>query len=43
MGMDHYDNQHAIIAEYAKADQFIIFDRGYEYIKEDLPSLNITY
>ena len=26
-GIDHYDIQHAIIAEYAKADQFITFDR----------------
>jgi hypothetical protein len=40
-GIDHYDIQHAIIAEYAKADQFITFDRGYEFIKEDFPSLNI--
>ena len=40
-GIDHYDIQHAIIAEYAKADQFITFDRGYEYIKEEFPSLNI--
>lgn len=40
-GIDHYDIQHAIIAEHAKADQFITFDRGYEYIKEDFPSLNI--
>ncbi|MGN6346135.1 MAG: hypothetical protein ACTHL3_05735 [Candidatus Nitrosocosmicus sp.] len=40
-GIDHYDIQHAIIAEYAKADQFITFDRGYEYIKEDFPSLDI--
>ena len=40
-GIDHYDIQHAIIAEYAKADQFITFDRGYEYIKNDFPSLNI--
>jgi hypothetical protein len=32
-GIDHYDIQHAIIAEYAKADKFITFDRGYEYIK----------
>ena len=40
-GIDHYDIQHAIIAEYAKADQFITFDRGYEYIKEDFPSLSI--
>ena len=40
-GIDHYDIQHAIIAEYAKADQFITFDRWYEYIKEDFPSLSI--
>jgi predicted nucleic acid-binding protein len=40
-GIDHYDIQHAIIAEYAKANQFITFDRSYEYIKEDFPSLNI--
>jgi hypothetical protein len=40
-GIDHYDIQHAIIAEYAKADQFITFDRSYECIKEDFPSLNI--
>src|ERR671920_905013 len=40
-GIDHYDIQHAIIAEYSKADQFITFDRGYEYIKNDFPSLNI--
>jgi len=40
-GIDHYDIQHAIIAEYAKADQFITFDRGYECIKEEFPSLNI--
>ena len=40
-GIDHYDIQHAIIAEYAKADQFITFDRGYECIKEDFPNLNI--
>jgi len=40
-GIDHYDIQHAIIAEYAKANQFIIFDRGYEYLKEEFPSLNI--
>jgi hypothetical protein len=40
-GIDHYDIQHAIIAEYAKADHFVTFDRGYEYIKEDFPSLNI--
>jgi predicted nucleic acid-binding protein len=40
-GIDHYDIQHAIIAEYAKANQFITFDRGYEYIKEEFPSLNI--
>jgi hypothetical protein len=40
-GIDHYDIQHAIIAEYAKANQFITFDRGYECIKEDFPSLNI--
>jgi predicted nucleic acid-binding protein len=40
-GIDHYDIQHAIIAEYAKADQFITFDRGYEYIKDEFPSLNI--
>ena len=26
-GIDHYDIQHAIIAEYAKANQFITFDR----------------
>jgi predicted nucleic acid-binding protein len=40
-GIDHYDIQHAIIAEYANANQFITFDRSYEYIKEDFPSLNI--
>jgi|SRR4029078_1070903 hypothetical protein len=40
-GIDHYDIQHAIIAEYAKANQFITFDRGYEYLKEEFPSLNI--
>jgi hypothetical protein len=40
-GIDHYDIQHAIIAEYAKADQFITFDRGYEHIKQEFPSLNI--
>jgi hypothetical protein len=40
-GIDHYDIQHAIIAEYAKADQFITFDRVYEYNKEDFPSLDI--
>ena len=40
-GIDHYDIQHAIIAEYAKANQFITFDRSYECIKEDFPSLNI--
>lgn len=40
-GIDHYDIQHAIIAEYAKANQFITFDRSYESIKEDFPSLNI--
>jgi hypothetical protein len=40
-GIDHSDIQYAIIAEYAKADQFITFDRGYEFIKEDVPSLNI--
>src|SRR6476660_4495525 len=40
-GIDHYDIQHAIIEEYAKADQFITFDRSYECIKEDFPSLNI--
>jgi hypothetical protein len=40
-GIDHYDIQHAIIAEYAKADKFITFDKGYEYIKEDFPSLAI--
>jgi hypothetical protein len=40
-GIDHYDIQHTIIAEYAKADQFTTFDRGYEYIKEDFPSLSI--
>jgi len=40
-GIDHYDIQHAIIAEYAKANQFITFDRGYECIKEDFTSLNI--
>jgi predicted nucleic acid-binding protein len=40
-GIDHYDIQHAIIAENAKADQFITFDRSYECIKEDFPSLNI--
>jgi predicted nucleic acid-binding protein len=40
-GIDHYDIQHAIIAEYAKADQFITFDRSYECIKDDFPSLNI--
>jgi predicted nucleic acid-binding protein len=40
-GIDHYDIQHAIIAEYAKADQFITFDRGYEYIKEEFPSLDV--
>jgi len=27
-GIDHYYIQHAIIAEYAKADQFITFDRN---------------
>jgi hypothetical protein len=40
-GIDHYDIQHAIIAEYAKANQFITFDRGYECIKDEFPSLNI--
>jgi hypothetical protein len=40
-GIDHYDIQHAIIAEYAKAHKFITFDRGYEYIKEDFPFLDI--
>ena len=40
-GIDHYDIQHVIIAEYAKADQFITFDRGYECIKDEFPSLNI--
>ncbi|MDQ6723765.1 MAG: hypothetical protein M3Z01_05820 [Thermoproteota archaeon] len=40
-GIDHYDILHAMIAEYAKADQFITFDRGYECIKEDFPTLNI--
>ena len=40
-GIDHYDIQHAIIAERAKADKFITFDRGYEFIKKDFPSLDI--
>ncbi|MGN6624285.1 MAG: hypothetical protein ACTHJ7_05950 [Candidatus Nitrosocosmicus sp.] len=29
-GIDHCDTRHSIMAEYAKADQFITFDRGYE-------------
>jgi predicted nucleic acid-binding protein len=40
-GIDHYDIQHAIIAEYAKADKLITFDRSFNYIKDDFKSLNI--
>jgi hypothetical protein len=29
------------VAEFAKSDQIITFDRGYEYIKNDFSSLNI--
>lgn len=40
-GIDHYDIQHAIIAEYAKANKLVTFDQSFNDIKEDFPTLDI--
>jgi len=39
-GADYNDIQHAIMAQFAKVNRFITFDRGYEFLK---PFFNRTY
>jgi predicted nucleic-acid-binding protein len=39
-GADYNDIQHAIMAQFARVNRFITFDRGYEFLK---PFFNRTY